>query len=262
VKALQEENHRLMNTMQLLARRLARFQAQQALVRDLYGRLKAMEFECELVPGRVVGTGSLPYGRTRMLNVGRAQGAETGTRVTSRRLLTDRSKALPVPPKLATLSQQVLVGWVSEAWAYGADLQLVTDAGFQINGYIRRDIRLKTPDGQPRQVKVIQRGDASEQPLTARNNKLVPVVAQGDGRDRLLVRDVKENDRILPGDMLVTRGDSYLLPEQVPIGKVEKIKPQPHQPGFVTLVVKPLADLSSLRNVLVIVPTQPPQEED
>jgi cell shape-determining protein MreC len=254
VEDLRRQNEQMRRMVQVFARRFQRYRRAKASTRRLYGQIEPLEFEFDLVAARVVGTGSLPYGSTRMINQGTAAGVQVGARVTTRRLLTDRMKALRIPPKLAALAPQAMVGWVTEAWALGAELQLVTDDGFRIAAIVNRRVDQRT-------IKVIERGNASIQRLSRETYEDVPVIATGNGKDRMIVRDVSVDFNVRPDDLLLTRAESYFLPERFPLGVVEKVTPQPKTPGFVQLVVKPAADLDALRRVYVIVPTAPARQE-
>lgn len=205
------------------------------------------DLPCELIPARVVAGDSQAYGQTRVLS---ARGARPGLPVTTRELLTDRSKALApnglsaihLPPDLAKVSSAVLVGRVLESTAFSARLQLVTDRGFaRFQARIQRRIAPDHPD-------------PTRRALSNDNIALIGVEAGGDGKGGLTVSGVKESDRVRVGDWLVTRSDEALLPAQVAIGEVTEVKGDPRQPGFVNLRVRPLADLEALREVYVVVP--------
>jgi len=215
-------------------------------MRALYGAIPYAQWE--LIPAVVVGRESLPYGRTRLLNAGLSQGAAVGAGVTTRRLLTDRSKRLP--RNVATISATALVGRVIDAGRFTARLQTVTDPGFEVAAKIRRVI----DPANPRKITVTA-GGAGEQVLTPANNVRIPVQARGDGRGKMLVRDVNAYHNIRPGDLLVAAGDDAFLPVQARIGKVVEVIDDPRRRGlFVSLRVAPSADLAALREVYIVVP--------
>jgi len=246
VRGLVEDNRRLRAQLLELSRAYEAYLRQDELKQYLYGRMPG--FPCELIDARVVGADALPYGDGRLLSAGASSGVALQAAVTTRELLTDRAKALP--HGLAVISTSALVGRIVEAGAFTARAQLLTDAGF---GTPAQVFRIVDPR-RPRQVKIVQPSAAAVAPLTAENNHLIPVWAQGDGKGGLVVRDVSENHNVLPGDWLITPRDDRFLPAGVRIGEVTEVTPDPRHVGVVTLRVRPHADLESLREVYVVVP--------
>lgn len=204
------------------------------------------DIPCELIPARVVAGDSQVYGDSRLINT---RSTRAGLPVTTRQLLTDRSKAIQparlaalcLPPNLEAISSAALAGRIVESGAFSARLQLVTDRDFEIGARIRRRIALDHPDPSRRE-------------LSDANIGLITVTARGDGRDGLTVADVKESDNVLSGDWLVTRSDDALLPAQIRIGEVVSVEGNPKKAGFVNLKVRPYVDVDSLREVFVVVP--------
>jgi cell shape-determining protein MreC len=252
-RRLEKENDDLREAALLLEEQIA------SLRKELSGRnavLRAMRgrgFACNLISARVVLTDSLPYGSTRQINVGTARGVQAGARATTRRLWTDRAKALPAG--LAALSTEALVGRIDKAWAYGARLRLVTDEAFQMRALVLR--RLRTP----RKIQVMRPGDAGWKPLDRINNLPIEVWIRGDGAG-IAIRDVPAGHNVLPGDRVVTRADESFLPYKIRIGKVVEVREQPDRGGFTTLRVRPAADLDSLRNVYVVYSLSRPAGRD
>jgi cell shape-determining protein MreC len=67
--------------------------------------------------------------------------------------------------------------------------------------------------------------------------------------------DVVENNyHVLPGDLVQTAPGNPLLPVSVTIGTVEQVEDSPEHAGLQSLTVRPLADLSSLRDVYIVRP--------
>jgi len=245
-RALLVENRRLRGQLLELSRLYQQYARQERTKQYLFGRMT--DFPCRLIPGRVVGAEPLPYGQTRIVGPGRSAGTRVGARVTTRELVTDRPKALL--SGYATISATSLVGRISSAGAFTARLQLVTDRQFAIEAQI---FRLIDPNN-PRQIKVTKANAAAMEILTPQNNHLVPVFAQGDGANGLIVRDVSVNDNVRPGDWLITRRDDAFLLAGIRIGEVTQVVRSPEHPGFVTLHVRPHADLEALREVYIVVP--------
>ena len=234
---------------------------QARLINQRYG--PDSDFPCDLIPARVIADDALPYGATRIVSAGHAQKADDGAKVTTRvTLQTDRTKRLPpglrvlltntdvgedIPPRMRAVLSNVLVGELAETSAYTARCVLVTDREFRTEGLIHRVL-------DPAQPRFALLGGAVRTELTRANNHAVPVVAEGNGRGMLIVRNVSDEHGIAKDDILYTRGRERSLPVTIPIGQVERVEGDAPNPGFVILTVRPFADLSSLRDVYVVVP--------
>jgi cell shape-determining protein MreC len=204
-----------------------------------YGPVKALP--CELIPARVVGEASLPYNQARVLNVGRDDGASPGELV----VVTDRSKQLP--KDLAVVSASALVGQVSSAGAFSAQVMLVTDRRFRAAARI---LRMPDPD-HPRQIRLTDQGSARVETLNEQNNRAIDVEAVGDGAGGLTVADVWRYDNVLPGDLLVTAAGLF-CPLEVRIGRVREVTPDPKHPERVIVSVRPEVDPGTLRDVFIV----------
>lgn len=247
IDANRELEGRLLSVERELADRIQRQQEMHTIMSQLFGPVQ--DLPCELISARVVAADSLPYGRRNVLNVGRRQGAEPGVSVTTLRVLTDRSKALPA--NLAAITQAALVGRLTETGAFTARLQLVTDMGFKTPARIRRIVK----PGVRRTVTIVSPSGASDVILTPEieNRYPVKVEARGNGVDRLIVEGVSALHNVQKGDFLVTSGDDPFLPAEIRIGEVVSVV-DAEQPNFVTLRVQPHADLATLREVYIVVP--------
>ncbi len=60
------------------------------------------------------------------------------------------------------------------------------------------------------------------------------------------------DDRIKPGERVLTSGGDQVYPRGLPVGVVEHVVPDPDHDGYVAVVVKTAANLSRLEEVLVI----------
>jgi rod shape-determining protein MreC len=76
------------------------------------------------------------------------------------------------------------------------------------------------------------------------------------------------DNRIQPGEKVLTAGGDLIFPRGLPVGVVEKVirDPDPLRDGFIDVIVKPAAQLDRLDEVLVITATEsrfsPQQEQD
>jgi rod shape-determining protein MreC len=89
-------------------------------------------------------------------------------------------------------------------------------------------------------------------------------ILRGDAVGRLEVVGILADQRIQPGEKVLTAGGDMIFPRGLPVGVVEKVVPDPDRDSFIDVIVKPAAHLERLDEVLVITSTEPrfsPQEE-
>jgi rod shape-determining protein MreC len=89
-------------------------------------------------------------------------------------------------------------------------------------------------------------------------------ILKGDLAGQLEVVGIVADQRIHPGENVLTAGGDLIFPRGLPVGVVEKVVPDPERDGLVDVVVKPAAHLDRLDEVLVITSTQPrfsPQQQ-
>ncbi len=82
-------------------------------------------------------------------------------------------------------------------------------------------------------------------------------VLKGDASGRLEVVGVTSDQRIKPGENVLTAGGDLIFPRGLPVGAVEKIVPDPDNDGLVKIYLKSAAHLDRLDEVLVITSTEP-----
>lgn len=89
-------------------------------------------------------------------------------------------------------------------------------------------------------------------------------ILKGDAAGQLEVVGVTADQRIKPGENVLTAGGDLIFPRGLPVGVVEKVVRDPDRDGLIDIIVKPAAHLDRLDEVLVITSTQPrfsPQEQ-
>lgn len=68
---------------------------------------------------------------------------------------------------------------------------------------------------------------------------------------------ILKDDRIQPGEKVLTAGGDQIFPRGLPVGVVDKVVPDPEFDSFINVIVKPAAHLDRLDEVLVITSTEP-----
>jgi rod shape-determining protein MreC len=65
------------------------------------------------------------------------------------------------------------------------------------------------------------------------------------------------DQRIKPGEKVLTAGGDQIFPRGLPVGVVQKVDADPDRDGFIEVVIRPAAHLDSLDEVMVITSTEP-----
>ena len=88
-------------------------------------------------------------------------------------------------------------------------------------------------------------------------------ILTGNALGQLEIVGILADDRIKPGEKILTAGGDLIFPRGLPVGEVEKVVRDPDRDSFIDVIVKPAAHLDRLDELLVITSTQPrfPPEE-
>jgi rod shape-determining protein MreC len=82
-------------------------------------------------------------------------------------------------------------------------------------------------------------------------------VLKGDAAGQLEIVGLMADQRIKPGEKILTAGGDLVFPRGLPVGTVLKVVPDPDRDSFVDVMVTPAAHLAQLDEVLVITSTDP-----
>jgi len=77
-------------------------------------------------------------------------------------------------------------------------------------------------------------------------------ILKGTPFGEVQVINVSPDDRIKPGERIVTSGGDQIFPRGLPVGTVQRVAPDPDRDPLVDVAVRPAANLSRLEEVLVI----------
>ena len=83
-------------------------------------------------------------------------------------------------------------------------------------------------------------------------NTRVRGVMKGDPSGQPQMVNISPDDRIKPGEPVMTSGGDEVYPPGMPVGVVDRVVPDPDS-SYVNVVIKPNSDLSALEEVLVVV---------
>ena len=83
-------------------------------------------------------------------------------------------------------------------------------------------------------------------------NTRVRGVMKGDPSGQPQIVNISPDDRIKPGEPVITSGGDEVYPPGMPVGVVDRVVPDPDS-SYVNVVIKPNSDLGALEEVLVVV---------
>jgi rod shape-determining protein MreC len=124
---------------------------------------------------------------------------------------------------------------------------------------IRPQMPVITPDGVVGKVKNVFPGTAqvlliSDQTSGAGvmlQTTRIRGVMKGNASGEPQIINISPDDRIKPGELVLTSGGDEVYPRGLPVGVVDRVVPDP-ETSYVNVVVKPNANLSRLEEVMVI----------
>ena len=143
----------------------------------------------------------------------------------SRVFYIDKGKSDGLDRDMAVITSDGIVGKVRDVFEHSAQVLAINDPTSGA-GVILETTRIRG----------ILRGNAAGQP------EIVGILA---------------DNRIQPGEKVLTAGGDQIFPRGLPVGVVEKVGRDPLQDGFIIITVKPAAHLDRLDEVLVVTSTEP-----
>ncbi len=143
----------------------------------------------------------------------------------SRVFYIDKGKGEGLARDMAIITGNGIVGKIREVFPHSAQVLVIND---QSSG---AGVILETT-----RIRGILRGNAEGQP------QIVGILS---------------DQRIKPGENVLTAGGDQIFPRGLPVGVVEKVVNDPDRDGFINVIVKPAASLDRLDEVLVITSTDP-----
>ena len=139
---------------------------------------------------------------------------------------------------------------------------------------LRRDMAVITPDGIvgkvrevfPHSAQVLLINDQTSGAGVILETTRTRGILRGNSTGQPQVVGIMADNRIKPGEKVLTAGGDEVFPRGLPVGTVEKVVPDPERDSFIQATVKPAAHLNQLDEVLVITSTEerfpPDQQQD
>ena len=146
--------------------------------------------------------------------------------------------------------------FVDKGWRDGLkpDMAVITADG--IVGKVR--------DVFPHSAQVLAVNDSTSGAGVILETTRIRGVLRGDASGQLEVVGVSADQRIQPGEHVLTAGGDLIFPRGLPVGVVKKVIRDADRDGLVDIILTPAARLDRLDEVLVITSTEPrfpPQEQ-
>ncbi len=85
----------------------------------------------------------------------------------------------------------------------------------------------------------------------------VRAIIRGASGGRVQIGNLTPDDRIKPGEAVLTSGGDQVFPRGLPVGTIESVAPDPEHQPYTAIRVKPAANLFQLEEVLIITGMQP-----
>lgn len=82
-------------------------------------------------------------------------------------------------------------------------------------------------------------------------------ILRGTTSGEIQINNLTPDQRIKPGEQVVTSGGDQVFPRGLPVGTIESIVPDPQHQPYTAITIEPAANLSQLEEVLVITGTSP-----
>jgi rod shape-determining protein MreC len=136
---------------------------------------------------------------------------------------------------------------------------------------VDRDMAVITPDGIvgkvrdvfPHTAQVLAINDQTSGAGVILESTRIRGILRGNAAGQPQVEDVIRDQRIKPGEKVLTAGGDEIFPRGLPVGVVNNVVNDPDRDGFVDVIVQPAAHLDQLDEVVVITSMQPrfPQDQ-
>ena len=128
---------------------------------------------------------------------------------------------------------------------------------------LKQDQPVITPDGIvgkvkdvfPHTAQVLEISDQTSGAGVLLEKTRLRGVLRGNAYGQPQIIDVLPDDRIKPGEKVLTSGGDQIFPRGLAVGTVQKVVSDPEREPYTQVVIKPAANLQHLEEVLVVVET-------
>ncbi len=128
-----------------------------------------------------------------------------------------------------------------------------------------RDMAVVTPDGIvgkvrdvfPHSAQVLAINDPSSGAGVILETTRIRGILRGNAAGQPQIVGILADNRIQPGEKVLTAGGDQIFPRGLLVGLVDKVIRDPERDGFIYIIVKPAAHLDRLDEVLVVTSAEP-----
>ncbi len=128
------------------------------------------------------------------------------------------------------------------------------------NDGLKPDMAVITPDGPvgklrdvfPNSAQVLLLNDPGSGAGVILANTRTRGVLHGAPGGQLEITNLMSDDRIKPGEPVITSGGDQIFPRGLSIGVISAVRPDREHPPFAAITIKPAANLDRLEEVLVV----------
>jgi rod shape-determining protein MreC len=146
-------------------------------------------------------------------------------------------------------SDQSRVFYLDKGSADGLDRDMAVITADGIVGKVR--------DVFPRSAQVLAINDQTSGAGVILETTRIRGILRGNAAGQPQIVGILADQRIQPGEKVLTAGGDQIFPRGLPVGVVEKVVRDPERDSFIDVIVKPAAHLDRLDEVLVITSTLP-----
>ncbi len=147
----------------------------------------------------------------------------------------------------------------------GTDLSRVFYIDRGADHKLERDMAVITPDGIvgkvrevfPHTAQVLVINDQTSGAGVILETTRIRGILRGNAAGQPQIVGIMADNRIQPGEHVLTAGGDQIFPRGLPVGVVQKVVRDPERDSFINVIVKPYAQLDRLDEVLVITSTEP-----
>lgn len=128
-----------------------------------------------------------------------------------------------------------------------------------------RDMAVITPDGIvgkvrdvfPHTAQVLAINDQTAGAGVILESTRIRGILRGNAAGQPQIVGILADQRIQPGEKVLTAGGDQVFPRGLPVGVVERVVRDPERDSFINVIVKPAAQLNRLDEVLIITSQEP-----
>ena len=130
---------------------------------------------------------------------------------------------------------------------------------------LRPEQPVMTPDGVVGKLRDVQSHTAQLLLLNDTNSGAgvflaslrMRAILRGTATGEVVINNLTPDDRIKPGEHVITSGGDQVFPRGLPVGVVTAVAPDPQHPPYTLIHIRPAANLHQLEEVLIVTGTVP-----